>query len=115
MNVHKGRYFEKKVKEYLKKEGHEIIFGNFYTPYGEIDIISIYQNKIRFIEVKYLSKVTKIFPILKIDLSKVRRIFFSISYLKKYCRIKNYQVDAVSVFYKDHELNFRYLEDLRMS
>lgn len=114
MNVSRGRYFENKVKEYIKNKGFVIISSNFYSPFGEIDIIAEKESKVHFIEVKYLFKSSKINPILKIDMGKIRRIFLSIAYLKKFCRIKKYQVDSYSVYYKKGVLNFEYFPDLRL-
>lgn len=114
MSISKGRFFENKVKEYLKKNNFNIIASNFFTPYGEIDIISEKDKKIFFIEVKYLSKVRIINPIKKIDKAKIRRIFLSISYLKKFCRIVNYQVDSYSVYFKGGKVIFECYPDLRL-
>lgn len=109
-----GFFFEKKAYEFLKKSGHEIIYKNFYSPYGEIDIISFFQGKIRFIEVKFLSKTSLLMPIQKVSHSKIRKIFFTIAYLKKFSKFTNYQVDAVSVYFKNKKLVTEYLEDLRL-
>ncbi len=114
MNVRVGRYYEKKAFEYLKKIGHVLIYKNFYTPYGEVDIISEYQGKVYFTEVKYLQSDSIINPIIKVDNSKIRKIFFSISYLKKFCRLKNYQVDSVVVYKVGKEMQINYFQDLRL-
>lgn len=114
MSVSTGRYFENQAKRYLINIGHEFIYKNFYSPYGEIDLITYYKGMIRFIEVKYLKKTDKIFPIEKINLSKLRKIFFSIAYLQKFSKFSNYQVDAISIYFKNKKLNFEYLEDLRL-
>lgn len=114
-SVSTGRYYENEVTKYLRGLGHEIITKNFYTPYGEIDIISEYNKKIYFTEVKFLTKINKIFPIQKINLSKIKRIYFSISYLKKFCKIRNFQVDSVCVYFKDKILVFEHYPDLRIS
>ena len=109
-----GMFYENHAVKYLKGIGHEFIYKNFYSPYGEIDIITYYLGKIRFIEVKYLQRVNKIYPVEKINLSKLRKIFFSIAYLKKYSKFNSYQVDAVSLYFKNKELIIEYLEDLRL-
>lgn len=114
MNVSRGRFFEKKVKEYLIKNRFNILTSNFYTPYGEIDLITEKNKKIYFIEVKYLSKSNIINPIKKIDNPKIRRIYLSISYLKKFCKISNFQVDSYSVYFKNGLLNFECYPDLRL-
>lgn len=114
MNVSRGRYFENKVRELLKKQNYSIIVSNFYSPYGEIDIIAEKCNKIFFIEVKYLSKTNIINPIKKIDIAKIRRIFLTISYLKKFCRINQFQVDSYCLYFKGGKLNFELYPDLRL-
>lgn len=114
MNVSRGRYFENKVKEHLKNNKFNILTSNFFTPYGEIDLIAEKDKKIYFIEVKYLSKLNIINPIKKIDIPKLRRIYFSISYLKKFCKILNYQVDSYSVYFKKGNITFEYYPDLRL-
>jgi len=114
MSVSTGRFYENKAIKYLKNVGHDFIYKNFYSPYGEIDIITFFEGKIRFIEVKYLTKTSKIMPIEKINISKLRKIFFTIAYLKKFSRFENYQVDAVSLYFKNKKLIIDYLEDLRL-
>lgn len=114
MNVSRGRFFEKKVKEHLIKKSFNILTSNFYTPYGEIDLIAEKDRKIYFIEVKYLSKDSLINPIKKIDTPKIRRIYLSISYLRKFCKIINYQVDSYSVYFKKGNITFEYFPDLRL-
>lgn len=114
MNVSRGRFFERKVREYLVTKNFNIITSNFYSPYGEIDLICEKDSKIFFVEVKYLSKNNLINPIQKIDKSKIRRIYLSIAYLKKFCRIEKFQVDSYSVYFKKGFLNFEYYPDLRL-
>jgi len=114
MSVSKGRFFENKVREYLIMQNYNILTSNFYTPYGEIDLITERNQKIYFIEVKYLTKTNKMNPINKIDMGKIRRIFLSISYLKKFCKILNYQVDSYSVYFKKGKINFECYPDLRL-
>lgn len=109
-----GRFYENKALQYLKSIGHEFIYKNFYSPYGEIDIITFFQGRLRFIEVKYLTSTSKIMPIEKINLIKLRKIYFTIAYLKKFSRFDKYQVDAVSLYFKNKKLVIEYLEDLRL-
>jgi len=42
----------------LQAQGYEIVARNFYTPYGEIDIIAIDGNHLVFIEVKSRTRQT---------------------------------------------------------
>ncbi|MBQ9828110.1 MAG: YraN family protein [Lachnospiraceae bacterium] len=52
-NRDKGREYEEKAARWLESRGHEIIERNFYTPAGELDIISLLGGRIFFSEVKY--------------------------------------------------------------
>ena len=115
MGVATGRYFEGKATKYLENLGHIIIKRNFYSPYGEIDIISELNGKIYFTEIKYLRKNSIINPIQKVDNSKIRKIFFTISYLKKFCKIKNYQVDSISMYFKSKQLIVERYQNLTLA
>ena len=111
MNVSKGRYFENKASDFLIKAGHNLLARNFYTPFGEIDLIS---------EIEKSLHVYDNYPIQKIDQSKIRKIYLSISYLKKFCKIRNLQVDSLCLYYKKTyptspaELVFEHYQDLRL-
>jgi len=48
----KGKIFENIAVEYLKKKGYKIIKRNFYSRYGEIDIIALENDTLVFVEVK---------------------------------------------------------------
>lgn len=49
----KGAYYEKRVAEYLKEQGYEIIRMNYRCKIGEIDIIARDADYLVFVEVKY--------------------------------------------------------------
>ena len=51
-----GYQGEKRAVDYLKSIGYEIIKTNFYTKFGEIDIIAKEETCIIFVEVKYRRK-----------------------------------------------------------
>lgn len=48
----KGEFGENASAEYLAKRGYEILFRNYHSAYGEIDIIAEKENTIAFVEVK---------------------------------------------------------------
>lgn len=50
-----GTEQETRVLEYLQKQGYEILVRNFYTKYGEIDLIAKKDGYLVFVEVKYRS------------------------------------------------------------
>lgn len=54
MNTRKiGGFHEEKAIRYLKNNGFQIIKQNYRCKVGEIDIIALKENILRFIEVKY--------------------------------------------------------------
>jgi len=82
--------------KYLSEKGFEIIERNFYSRFGEIDIIASKSKVLHFIEVKsgldYERAVQNITP------KKIARIVKTVDvYLKKHALSCDYQVDAVIV------------------
>jgi len=82
--------------KYLSEQGYEIVARNFYSRFGEIDIIASKSNVLHFIEVKsgldYERAVQNITP------KKISRILKTVDvYLKKHALSCDYQVDAVIV------------------
>ena len=48
-----GTVYENKAVLFLQEKGFQILERNFYTRFGEIDIIAKYNNTLVIIEVKY--------------------------------------------------------------
>ncbi len=61
-NRKKGSLAEDKAILFLKNKGYNIIYKNFYTIYGEIDIIGERDNLITFFEVKYRKTLKNGYP-----------------------------------------------------
>jgi putative endonuclease len=91
-NTEKGRSQEKRACSYLKDKGYEILNRNFYSRYGEIDIIAKQQQTIVFIEVKYRESTRLTTPEEAVDYKKRRRIIKTADYY----RLKNQIRDDVS-------------------
>jgi len=51
-NVNKGKWGEELATSYLHDKGYQIIFRNFYSKYGELDIVAKRKNTLVFVEVK---------------------------------------------------------------
>ena len=83
------------AKEYLLNNGFEILASNYYTPYGEIDIIATKDKIYHFIEVKSGNKIE---PLLNITPKKLERIYKSIDiYLSKNNIDVVYCVDVIRI------------------
>ena len=53
----KGNYGEYLARNHLLSKGFQILYSNFYTRFGELDIIAKKHKHIHIIEVKLLSKL----------------------------------------------------------
>lgn len=51
-NVKKGKSGEELAAVYLRDKGYQIIFRNFHSKYGELDIVAKKNNLLVFVEVK---------------------------------------------------------------
>ena len=96
MSRAKGDIAEQKAVIFLSENGFKIIEKNFYSRFGEIDIIASKNDTLHFIEVKsgadYELAVQNITP------AKIRKIIrTSDVYLKKHRYINDFQYDAVIV------------------
>ncbi|AZV45956.1 YraN family protein [Nautilia sp. PV-1] len=91
----KGNIAEDRACSYLKEKGYRIIERNFYTKFGEIDIIAYKDGVFHFIEVKS-GKTFE--PIFNITPAKLKRIINSAQYYIKINGIDSaFCIDAVVV------------------
>ena len=103
MSRAKGDYAEERGCEYLTSLGFSIIERNFYSRFGEIDIIAIKEDVLHFVEVKsgedYELAVQNITP------TKLSRLFKTGDvYLKKKALNVSYCYDALLVMPTEIEL-----------
>ena len=103
MSRAKGNKAEAKAVAFLQKEGYVIIETNFYSRFGEIDIIASKEGVVHFVEVKsgldYESAINNITP------SKLQKILKTAQvYLKKNALDIEYTFDAVIVTPDDIEI-----------
>ncbi|MCL1995237.1 MAG: YraN family protein [Defluviitaleaceae bacterium] len=73
-NREKGKRGEKIAVDYLQKKGYTIIVDNFYTRYGEIDIIAKDKEYIVFVEVKFRLNNNFGYPREAVDERKIKKI-----------------------------------------
>ena len=89
-----GDIAEKQAIKYLIKNDFDIIDHNFYSRFGEIDIVAIKDNILHFIEVKS----GKYDPIYNITPSKIAKLTKTINY---YLNVKkldfDYTLDAIII------------------
>lgn len=86
---------------FLKENGFEILDRNFYSRFGEIDIVAYKDNTIHFIEVKSSKKYD---PIYYITPKKMQKILKTIDYYMFKNSINlSFQIDAIIIKNKDIE------------
>ncbi len=105
--TNKGKYFEAKAIDYLKKNGFEIVEINYFAKkLGEIDIIAKKNETYHFVEVKSGSGFEAVYNITRQKLQKFYRS------IELYIKHKNldvaYCVDAI--IFSGEELE--YLENI---
>ena len=78
MNIGKtGMEGEKRVANFLRKNGFSIVKRNYHTRYGEIDIIAENERFILFVEVKTRKIDSMVSGIEAVDSFKQRRIMLT--------------------------------------
>ncbi len=97
-----GNLAEDKAAKYLREMGFEIIERNFYSKFGEIDIIALKNRVLHFVEVKSGKNFD---PIYAITPKKLDKILKTINYyiLKKKIDLE-ITVDALIIRKNDIEL-----------
>lgn len=70
----KGFFYEGIAAEYLKKKGYRIIARNYYTRFGELDLIARDGDYLVFVEVKYRAGCCCGHPLEAVNRNKIRHI-----------------------------------------
>ncbi len=108
-----GKKGEKFAVKYLKKKKYSIIYTNFSTKLGEIDIIAEKSRYIVFVEVKTRTEGQMLEPSLSVDKRKQRRIFAaSNEYIKRYKIKKQPRYDIAEVIVNDKgKMSINYIDN----
>ena len=96
MSRAKGDIAETKACNYLLENGYQVIERNFYSRFGEIDIIAFKDEILHFVEVK--SALDYELAVQNITASKMRKLLKTgDTYLKKNGIKSPYMYDAIIV------------------
>jgi putative endonuclease len=95
---HIGQYGETLAENYLKNHQYSILTKNFYTRFGELDIIATKNKHCHIVEVKFLSK-QYIHSGYKINRTKKRRMVQCTQILIDQFKLRHYyiQFDLISI------------------
>ncbi|MCM8791556.1 MAG: YraN family protein [Candidatus Omnitrophica bacterium] len=112
-NISLGKKGENWAEEFLKKHGYKIIEKNFYTPFGQIDIIALDNNILCFIEVKTRRSVYFGFPEEAVSFTKQRKIIKVASLYLKEKRILDTKVrfDVISIVCRDDDYRIKLIRN----
>ena len=103
MSRAKGNLAEDKASEFLLASGYSLIERNFYSRFGEIDIIAFKNEVLHFVEVKsgvdYESAVQNITPKKLSRLIKTAHV-----YMKKNSLDVDFMIDGVIITPKNIDL-----------
>lgn len=94
-----GSNYEKIAGRYLEQQGYQIVEYNFYSRFGEIDIIAKHEGYLVFIEVKYRENDKSGHPLEAVSISKQRTISkCAFYYLQKHkVQEKSVRFDVVGI------------------
>ena len=110
-----GTYGENLALKHLTNKGYKILEMNYRSKYGEIDIISFYNNLIVFVEVK--SRYTNSFglPMESVTYSKQKQIIKLSSYYVFKNKLYNFNIryDVIEVLFNklNNSLYINHIED----
>ena len=96
-----GKIGENLARQYLEKNGYEIIEQNYKTKYGEIDLVCQKGRELIVTEVR--TKIGENFgtPEESLTKKKVRKVWLNaLAYVSKNSWKGNYRVDAVCIVLK---------------
>jgi len=75
-----GSEKERLAREYLEKQGYQILECNFYSSYGEIDIIANDGRWLVFLEVKYRKSLSAGYPAEAVNRQKRQKLYQTAQY-----------------------------------
>lgn len=109
-----GKRGEELAIQFLIKKGYRILTTNFYSRFGEIDIIAKKDNAISFVEVK--TRSTSLFgtPAEAITRNKLSKIIKTAQYylLASKQQKSSYQFDAIEVFIENGKNRINLIENI---
>ncbi|NME35702.1 MULTISPECIES: YraN family protein [Fusobacterium] len=93
-----GEYFENLALNFLEKKGFQLVEKNFYSHFGEIDLILRKDNLIIFVEVKERSNQKFGNGFEAISKKKLRRMFLSANEFIAINKLQNFNIrfDAIA-------------------
>lgn len=113
-----GKFGEDFAQNFLIQNGHSILETNYhYSKNSEIDIISLKNNVIHFVEVKTRSQKNFGSPLEAISPKKLSSIYNCALYYIKNTKIKykSFQIDAIGIVLSEkNEPEIKFIENISL-
>jgi putative endonuclease len=108
-----GYYFEKIASNIVTSKDYTIIGKNYYSKYGEIDLIAKKDNIIIFIEVKQRSSDKFGLGEESINYHKKRKIFLSAKQFLYERKLLDFSIRFDSIiFYKKNNYSYKWIKNI---
>ena len=75
-----GDFYEDRAVKYLEERGYDILDRNFYSRYGELDVVARKGEYLVIVEIKYRAEGTMVSPGESVNYSKQRKICLTTKY-----------------------------------
>ena len=115
-NYNLGKIGETIAMRYLQKKNFEIIESNFFTKWGEIDVVAKKDNKFHFIEVKTRTNLDHGRPEAAITRRKIQKTRRAVLIYLRQKKLENllYQIDALAILYNNqtNQASVRYFPNI---
>lgn len=106
-NVCKGKWGEELAAGYLKDKGYQIIFRNFYSKYGELDIVAKKNKLLVFVEVKTRTQDLYGTPAEAVDARKQRHMTYAANFF-----IQRFGFHKIDMRFDVIEIHLNHLENV---
>ena len=108
-----GRQGEEKAARYMMERGYKIIERNYYTRFGELDIICTKGKDIYFVEVKTRTNLKFGYPEEAITHKKIENLRkAAVIYLKNFDRpFGQMHFDGITILIMDGEERLNHIKD----
>ncbi len=111
----KGAKYEKIARNFLEDKGVTLVAGNFFSRHGEIDIITIDEDYLCFVEVRYRAK-NIMTAIESVDYKKAEKIRLTAQeFLEQNPQFENYPLrfDLLAISYdqQSQKYSIQHLKD----
>lgn len=109
-----GGIYESLAIEYLSNSAYKLIETNYYSPYGEVDLIMKRDEVLHFIEVKFRSNNFYGSPRSSISATKKKRLkLTAVHYLKAQdCGWSPFKIGFIGITIENKNLVFDYIENI---